>query len=42
MGKIINGRENISLPINPSNRINRLGAGGLPSNGIVLDDNMTK
>jgi len=42
MGKIINGNEVQTLPINAINRTKRLGQGGLPSTGINLDDAMTK
>jgi len=42
MGKIINGNEVQTLPINASNRVQRLGAGGLPNNGITLDEAMIK
>jgi hypothetical protein len=42
MGMMLNKAEHNRLPINQSNRLSRLGAGGLPDKGLHLDDTYTK
>ena len=42
MGMMLNRAESNKLPINPSNRLSRVGAGGLPDKGLHLDDTYTK
>lgn len=42
MGMMMNRADSNKLPINASNRITRVGAGGLPDKGLHLDDALTK
>lgn len=42
MGLMLNSAERNKLPLNPANRISRLGAGGLPDKGLHMDDSYTR
>ena len=42
MGVILNRVESNRMPLNPANRISRLGAGGLPDKGLHMDDTYTR
>ena len=42
MGMMLNRADSNKLPINPANRVSRVGAGGLPDKGLHLDDTLTR
>lgn len=42
MGMMLNRADSNKLPINPANRVSRVGAGGLPDKGLHLDDSLTR